>query len=674
MATYYVSPTGNDGNPGSEVSPWRTIPFACTQIADGDTVIVEDGTYTDFPIEISNNNITLAARNRCGVNLDGGYVNENGIQFTGGSGQTIDGLEIQRFTEAGGSVCGIELFNGGANATIQNCEIHDIGNDGTSGVSTGQNAIFVEVDGVTIQGCYIHDIGRTGPVELRNHDHGVYIDGSGTLNGIVVRNNFFKNILSGWGLQIFPGTVQNADIYNNTFVYGNPTRDYSNIVMTDVIVTNVDIHDNVFWDGASGPSTRPIWIYDSSSLTCTNVTIRNNRTTGSAIVNDTVPSGMTLTGNVTSSGDAQPTDPAPCGGGGSGWTPHTSPLSGGIGYFVCWSPELERFVMVGQISTGDVTIQYSDDGQTWTQATSPFDGGTGSSAGYGVCWAAGLGLFVAVGRDLSTPTVIVATSPDGVVWTPQTTPWDGTAFALGGNVAWSESQTLLVLVGWDGAADVILTSPDAITWTPQTSALTFGVGVAYSPDLDLWVAGGNGNTGAETIVTSPDGTTWTPRTSPFDDPGFVYAVGWAATQGLFVAVGDSSSRIATSPDGVVWTDSGQVVMSGIGSAVQAGQGLILVGSIGGGGAASSEDGITWEAMSVTLDVEVWAFAYSDTLSTWVGVGTDGAEVTGTVMTSAPVVPPPPAPETQYQRIYGWTVNISDDALETIDPVLVSPEG
>lgn len=31
-------------------------------------------------------------------------------------------------------------------------------------------------------------------------------------------------------------------------------------------------------------------------------------------------------------------------------------------------------------------------------------------------------------------------------------------------------------------------------------------------------------------------------------------------------------------------------------------------------------------------------------------------------------------ETVYQRIYGWTCNISDDALETIDPVLTSPQG
>jgi hypothetical protein len=29
--------------------------------------------------------------------------------------------------------------------------------------------------------------------------------------------------------------------------------------------------------------------------------------------------------------------------------------------------------------------------------------------------------------------------------------------------------------------------------------------------------------------------------------------------------------------------------------------------------------------------------------------------------------------TQYQRIYGWRLNISDDALETVDPMLTSPE-
>jgi len=34
----------------------------------------------------------------------------------------------------------------------------------------------------------------------------------------------------------------------------------------------------------------------------------------------------------------------------------------------------------------------------------------------------------------------------------------------------------------------------------------------------------------------------------------------------------------------------------------------------------------------------------------------------------------PNSSTQYQRIYGWTLNISDDALETVDPMLTSPQG
>ena len=34
----------------------------------------------------------------------------------------------------------------------------------------------------------------------------------------------------------------------------------------------------------------------------------------------------------------------------------------------------------------------------------------------------------------------------------------------------------------------------------------------------------------------------------------------------------------------------------------------------------------------------------------------------------------PSSGTQYQRIYGWRINISDDALETVDPMLTSPQG
>jgi len=44
-ATYYVSPTGNDANPGTEAQPWATFNRAWGTIARGDTLILLDGVY-----------------------------------------------------------------------------------------------------------------------------------------------------------------------------------------------------------------------------------------------------------------------------------------------------------------------------------------------------------------------------------------------------------------------------------------------------------------------------------------------------------------------------------------------------------------------------------------------------------------------------------------------------
>jgi hypothetical protein len=44
-ATYYVSPAGNDNNPGSREAPWQTIQKGCDMAVAGDTVIIRDGYY-----------------------------------------------------------------------------------------------------------------------------------------------------------------------------------------------------------------------------------------------------------------------------------------------------------------------------------------------------------------------------------------------------------------------------------------------------------------------------------------------------------------------------------------------------------------------------------------------------------------------------------------------------
>jgi parallel beta-helix repeat protein len=45
---YYVSPDGNDMNPGTFLQPWRTIGKAARSVIPGDTVYVRAGTYYEF--------------------------------------------------------------------------------------------------------------------------------------------------------------------------------------------------------------------------------------------------------------------------------------------------------------------------------------------------------------------------------------------------------------------------------------------------------------------------------------------------------------------------------------------------------------------------------------------------------------------------------------------------
>ncbi|KAF0134201.1 MAG: parallel beta-helix repeat-containing protein [Candidatus Saganbacteria bacterium] len=45
-ANYYVDAvTGNNGNSGSDINPWKTITYSLTQITTGDVLNIQNGTY-----------------------------------------------------------------------------------------------------------------------------------------------------------------------------------------------------------------------------------------------------------------------------------------------------------------------------------------------------------------------------------------------------------------------------------------------------------------------------------------------------------------------------------------------------------------------------------------------------------------------------------------------------
>jgi parallel beta-helix repeat protein len=73
---YYVSPSGDNSNPGSLNKPWQTIQHAVDQVLPGDTIYIQGGTYQEsVRISISgelNRPITLMNFNDKPVTIEGG--------------------------------------------------------------------------------------------------------------------------------------------------------------------------------------------------------------------------------------------------------------------------------------------------------------------------------------------------------------------------------------------------------------------------------------------------------------------------------------------------------------------------------------------------------------------------------------------------------------------------
>ena len=89
--TWYVSDsTGSDSNPGTETEPFATIIQAVESANNGDTILVEEGTYSG-DIVITNDGLSLRSLSTWGSVIDG----ENyGIQLTG-NGLTVEDFKIQ---------------------------------------------------------------------------------------------------------------------------------------------------------------------------------------------------------------------------------------------------------------------------------------------------------------------------------------------------------------------------------------------------------------------------------------------------------------------------------------------------------------------------------------------------------------------------------------------------
>src|SRR5262245_2788233 len=316
-ATFYVSPTGSDSNPGTQAQPFRNIQRAADVVNPGNTVIVEDGVYTYSGSNQCGKTIvcltrggapgqlvTFKSRNKWGARVDGqNGVAADGFGFGGANYVRIQDFEIYGVANAAsGGASGIDAFSSGRFSEIIGNHIHDNGHVCTD-TSQGQNGIYIEQNNVLVEGNLIHDIGRLIPGQqgcqpgndfYQHHDHGIYHSGG---DDVTIRNNIIYNIKGGWAVHVYPNSRARMNILNNTFAFTNQYQGkYGAIIIFDgMTVSDSNISNNIFYL----VNTAAIYVGGSSAPSFSNVRVRNNIVSNGAILraDSSVGSGLTLINN-----------------------------------------------------------------------------------------------------------------------------------------------------------------------------------------------------------------------------------------------------------------------------------------------------------------------------------------------------------------------------------------
>jgi hypothetical protein len=189
-ATYYVSATGNNSNPGTLSAPWLTIQHAANTVKAGAIVYVLAGVYHESvnfsrsgtasePITFESYPGETAVIDGTGVSCCGSSQTQGLINMTGSlSYITISGFEIRNYTtsKAADTPAGVWITGSGTGIQILNNLVHNI----TTTSEANGNAFGISVYGTSktpitqlvISGNEVYDL-RTGQSESLNVDGNV---------------------------------------------------------------------------------------------------------------------------------------------------------------------------------------------------------------------------------------------------------------------------------------------------------------------------------------------------------------------------------------------------------------------------------------------------------------------------------------------------------------------
>jgi len=217
MATYVVSPAGDDSNPGSESAPWQTLQHAALKVQAGDSVTVRRGKYIGFCLgwdtqPVGTRDAPIVFKADPGVEI---IANNNktrdGINIENSAWVVIDGFTVNdRLGKGGIYRAGVRIANA-PNSVVRNVISKNNGNWGIYATHS---------DDVTIENCIALRNNANRPDDF-NH-HGIYVANSSqrpVIRNNVVAGNYGNGIhLNGDASQGGAGVITGAVIENNTII------------------------------------------------------------------------------------------------------------------------------------------------------------------------------------------------------------------------------------------------------------------------------------------------------------------------------------------------------------------------------------------------------------------------------------------------------------------------
>lgn len=287
-ADYYVATTGNNGNPGSQGSPWLTLTYALTQAAAGDTIYLVDGAYHELAATTASgtagNPITIrgtgASKPRlAAIDIDHNYISIYNIEFYGHGGQAsmvfvyrtcdnviIEDCDFDPQAPATGRSQLVVDYNrppnqtNPSNVTIRGCnflnnEYYCIALSGTDhlvencyfGTPTPNSgnagdAIYLHSSNTTIRGNIWEDFNQPDPTA---HTDCIQAFSS---NGEIAKNNIIEQNLftGGFGLQI--GNLEDQALTDNIDNWTWRNNLWVNVpAKMSIYVPNQKFHNNLFY-------------------------------------------------------------------------------------------------------------------------------------------------------------------------------------------------------------------------------------------------------------------------------------------------------------------------------------------------------------------------------------------------------------------------------------------